>query len=148
MKFKTIIFQAGNNLGIEVPETVIEQLGAGKRPPVIIEIKNYTYKSTVGVMGGKFLIPLSSEHRKKVQVSGGETVEINLSLDKEPRTVELPKAFSDKLKSNKTAKAFFDMLSPGNKMKIVTLLETAKTEETLNRRLEKIIMDLNQQIKP
>ena len=148
MKFKTTIFQKGTNLGIEVPEAVIEQLGAGKRPPVLVEIKNYAYKSTVGVMEGKFLIPLNSEHRKSVQVVGGETVEINLELDSQPRTVELPQALADRLKANETAKEFFDTLAPSNKKKIVALVETAKTEETLRKRLEKIIADLNQKIKP
>jgi hypothetical protein len=148
MKFKTIIFQKGNNLGIEVPEKVITELGAGKKPPVVVTIKNYTYKSTVGVMGGKFLIPLSSEHRKHVQVSGGETVDINISVDNEPRTVEVPKVLKDQLKINKPAAAFFETLSPSNKKKIVTLIEAAKTEETLNKRLDKIISDLNQKIKP
>ncbi len=148
MKFKTTIFQKGNNLGIEVPETVIEQLGAGKRPPIIVDIKNYAYKSTVGVMDGKFLIPLSSEHRKKVQVTGGEAVEINLELDKEQRRIDLPKSLADRLVSNKTAKDFFDTLSPSNKKKIVALVESAKTEDTLNKRLEKIIANLNQKIKP
>lgn len=132
MKFKTTIFQKGNNLGIEVPETVIEQLGAGKRPPVLVDIKNYSYKSTVGVMDGKFLISLSSEHRKKVQVAGGETIEIKLELDKEQRIVDLPESLSVRLVSNKAAKDFFDTLSPSNKKKIVALIETAKTEDTLN----------------
>lgn len=35
----------GNNLGIAVPETVIEQLSAGKRPPVVITIKNKLKKT-------------------------------------------------------------------------------------------------------
>lgn len=148
MKFKTIIFQKGNNLGIEVPENVIEKLGAGKRPPVTVEIRNYKYKSTVGIMAGKFLIPISNEHRKSVQVNGGEIVEINISLDTEPRTTELPKVLKDKLKINKPAQAFFETLAPSNQKKIVALIETAKTEETLNKRLEKIISELTQKIKP
>lgn len=148
MKFKTIIFQKGNNLGIEVPANVIEALGAGKKPPVVITIKNYVYRSTVGVMGGKYLIPLSSEHRKHVQVSGGETLEAAISLDTEPRIVELPKILKDKLKSNKSASAFFATLAPGSQKKIVAQIESAKTEETLKKRLEKIISDLNQKVKP
>lgn len=148
MRFKTTIFQKGNNLGIEVPETVIAQLGAGKRPPVLVEIKDYSYESTVGVMGGKFLIPLSSDHRKNVEVVGGETVEINLELDDQPRTVELPESLAARLRDNEIAKEFFDTLAPSNKKKIVALIETAKTEETLTKRLEKIIADLNQKIKP
>jgi uncharacterized protein YdeI (YjbR/CyaY-like superfamily) len=99
-------------------------------------------------MEGKFLIPLSSEHRKHVQAVGGETVEINLELDNQPRTVALPETLAERLKANETANEFFDTLSPSNKKKIVALIETAKTEETLTKRLGKIIADLNQKIKP
>jgi hypothetical protein len=148
MKFITKFFQKGNNMGIEVPEDVIQKLGAGKRPPIEVTIKNYTYKSTVGVMEGKYLISLSSEHRKSVKVMGGEAVEITLALDTEPRTVELPKILNEKLKIYATAKAFFDALSPSNKKKIVAQIESAKTEETLHKRLAKIMEDLNQNIKP
>jgi hypothetical protein len=148
MKFNTTIFQKGNNLGIEVPQSVIEQLGAGKRPSVVVKIKNYIYRNTVGVMGGKFLIPLSSEHRKNVEVSGGETVEIDLEVDEQPRSIEVPETLAARLEDHPTAKAFFSTLAPSNKKKIVALVETAKTEATLNKRLEKIIADLNQKIKP
>lgn len=148
MKFQTIIFQKGNNLGIEVPENVIELLSAGKRPQVVVELKGYTYRSTVGVMEGKFLIPLNSEHRKKVEITGGETVEVSLNLDTEPRTVELPQGLKGELNINKTALEFFDSLPPSSKKKIVVLLETAKTEDTFNKRLGKIVADLNQKIKP
>ncbi len=64
-KFNTVIFQIGNNTGIEVPEDAIEKLGSGKRPAVKVTLNNFTYRSTVAVMGGKFLIPLSAERREK-----------------------------------------------------------------------------------
>jgi hypothetical protein len=148
MKFNTTIFQKGNNLGIEVPQSVIEQLGAGKRPSVVVKIKNYIYRNTVGVMDGKFLIPLSSEHRKNVEVTGGETLEIDLEVDEQPRSIEVPETLAARFEDHPIAKAIFDTLAPSNKKKIVALVETAKTEATLNKRLEKIIADLNQKIKP
>jgi len=52
MKFKTNIIQSGNNTGISIPEKIIESLKAGKKPPVKITLNNYTYRSTVAVMGG------------------------------------------------------------------------------------------------
>ncbi len=75
MKFITTIFQKGNNLGIEVPQEIIDRLDAGKKPPVVLRIGDYSYRSTVAVMQGKYLIALSSEHRKSVKVNGGDQVE-------------------------------------------------------------------------
>lgn len=148
MKFKTTIFQKGNNLGIEVPETIIQQLGAGKKPPVVVVIKNYTYKSTVGVMGGTFLIPFSSEHRKHIELNGGEIFEVSIDVDKDSRRIELPTVLKDKLKNDKSAQEFFESLSPSYQKKIVISIESAKTEETLNKRLEKIASDLTNKLKP
>ncbi|MFK0186826.1 DUF1905 domain-containing protein [Streptomyces rubiginosohelvolus] len=44
MKFSTTMFQSGNNTGIEVPEDVVEALGAGKRPPVNVTVNGYAYR--------------------------------------------------------------------------------------------------------
>src|SRR5687768_16207766 len=93
IKFNTIIFQEGNNTGIEVPEDVVEKLGAGKRPPVHVTLNGFTYRSTVAVMGGKYLIALSAERRTNAKVKGGDKLDITLELDNEPREVELPQDF-------------------------------------------------------
>lgn len=148
MDFKTTIFQKGNNLGIEVPEAVIDHLGAGKRPPVQVSIKEHTYRSTVGVMNGKYLIPLSKEHRKCIQISGGELVDVRVKLDREPRSVLLPMVLEYKLKNNNSALEFYASLAPSSQKKISLLIESAKTEETLNKRVEKIASDLIKKIKP
>jgi hypothetical protein len=148
MKFKTTIFQKGNNLGIEIPENIIAKLNAGKKPPVLMTIKGYTFRSTVAVMGGKFLIPLSSEHRKFVTVKGGDQLEMNIELDPQPRDVEIPTILALALKDNTNAKTFFETLAPSGKRKIITLIKTAKKDETTDKRLDKVISDLNQHIKP
>ena len=57
MNFRTKILRAGKTAtGIEFPTSVVEALGAGKRPPVRVTINGYTYRSTVAVMGGKYLL--------------------------------------------------------------------------------------------
>lgn len=147
MKFKTKILQSGNNTGIEVPETIMEQLNMGKKPPVIITVNNYTYRNTVAVMGGKYLIALSAEHRKNANLKGGQAVEVDLQLDTEPRIVELPKDFKVLLEKNKVALGFYEKQPPSAKKKIVTLIESAKTEETRNRRITSIITSLGQEKK-
>ncbi len=38
-QFETTLAASGNNTGIVVPDGVIDRLGAGKRPPVIIDVK-------------------------------------------------------------------------------------------------------------
>ena len=52
--------ERGNNTGIEVPGDLIEQLAAGKRPPVLVNVNGYEYRNTVAVMGGRHMISISA----------------------------------------------------------------------------------------
>jgi Bacteriocin-protection, YdeI or OmpD-Associated/Domain of unknown function (DUF1905) len=142
MKFKTKIVQTGNNTGIEVSESVLDRLGGGKKPSVVVTINGYSYRSAVGKMGDKFMISLSAENRKKSGVNGGDTAEINLELDTAPRTVEVPPALQTALNKNKTAKQSFEKLSPSKQKAIVLSITEAKTEETKMKRVEKAIAEL------
>ena len=55
MNFRTKILRAGKTAtGIEFPTSVVEALGAGKRPPVRVTINGYTYRSTVAVRSRTF----------------------------------------------------------------------------------------------
>jgi len=142
MKFKTNITQTGNNTGIEINESTLKKLGGGKKPLVVVTINHYSYRSAVGKMGDKFMISLSAENRKKAGVNGGDAVEINLVLDTEPRTVEIPSDLQKALNKNKIAKANFEKLSPGKQKAMVTAINEAKTEETKIKRIDKAIVQL------
>jgi hypothetical protein len=64
MRFRTTILQSGpTSTGIRVPDEVVESLGAGKRPAVRVTLNGYTYRSTVAVMGGAYMVGLSAENR-------------------------------------------------------------------------------------
>ena len=59
----TLILSGKTATGIQVPDAIVEQLGAGKRPPVRVTIGSYTYRTTVAPMGGQIWIPVSAENR-------------------------------------------------------------------------------------
>ena len=142
MKFKTKILQLGNNTGIQVPETIIEKLGAGKKPPVVITLNKYTYRSTVAVMKGMYLVSLSADNRTKAKVAGGDELEITIELDTAPRTTELPADFKKILDKNKVAAVAYEKLAPSRKKSMVLSITDAKTEETRTKRIEKAISGL------
>jgi Domain of unknown function (DUF1905) len=58
--FETTVAASGNNTAIVVPDEVIGQLAAGKRPAVLVDLNGYQYRNTVGVMGGKHMISISA----------------------------------------------------------------------------------------
>lgn len=142
MKFTTTIVQSGNNTGIEISEQMLEKLGGGKKPLVVVIINNYSYRSAVGKMGDKFMISLSAENRKNANVKGGDTVEIDVDLDTTPRTIAVPMELQEALDKNKSAKANFENLAPSKKKAIALSIKEAKTEETKKRRIEKAIEQL------
>lgn len=143
MKFKTKIVQTGNNTGIEVSEQILNELGGGKKPLVVVRLNNYSYRSAVGKMGDKFMISLSAENRKNANVKGGDEMVVNIELDTKPRTVDLPLPFQKALNKNKIAKKNFEALAPSKKKAIALSITDAKTEETRNRRIEKALEALN-----
>ncbi len=142
MKFMTTIVQTGNNTGIEISEQMLEKLGGGKKPLVVVTINNYSYRSAVGKMGDRFMISLSAESRKNANVKGGDTVEIDVNLDTTPRTIEVPLELQKALDKNKSAKTKFENLAPSKKKAMALSVIEAKTEETKKRRIEKAIEQL------
>ena len=82
LKFKTaLLATGGNTTGIEVPQTVLEALGQGKRPPVKVRFSGYSYQSRIGIMGGRSLIPVSAAHRQASGGKAGDKIEVTVELD-------------------------------------------------------------------
>lgn len=140
-KYKTAIWQTGNNTGIPVPPEVLEALDAGKRPAVKVTIKGYSYRSTVGAMDGQSLIPFSAAHREASGLKGGDKVEVTLELDTAPRTVELPKDLAAALKKA-GVQAAYEGSAPSAKKEFVRQVESAKAADTRQRRIDKIVETL------
>lgn len=145
MKFKATIELNGKTAtGIEVPAEAVEALGGGKKPAVYATIGGYTYRSTVAVMGGRYMLPVSAEHRGAAGVAAGDEVEVALKLDTDPREVKVPEDLAAALAGAPAARAFFDGLSNSNKSRVVLSVEGAKTEETRLRRIDKAVQALSE----
>ena len=142
MKFKTKIVQTGNNTGIEISEEQLEELGGGIRPLVEVTLNNYTYRSAVGKMGNRFMISLSAENRKNAQVLGGDELEVIIELDTKPRTVEVPIELQQELDKDQIKKEKFEKLAPSKKKVMALSVASAKTDETRDRRIQKILSEL------
>jgi hypothetical protein len=129
-----------NATGIEVPADVITALGSTKKPPVIVRLAGgYSYRSTVAVMGGVFMLPFSQEHRAAAGIKPGDALEVTLELDSEPRTVEVPDDLTVALSGKPGAKAAFDEQAFSKRKEFVRQVEEAKTAETRERRIAKIV---------
>jgi hypothetical protein len=128
--------------GIVVPEDIVTALGSSRKPAVQVTVNGYTYRSTIAVMGGKFMIPLSAENCRAAGVAGGETWKITVALDTEPRVVAIPADLAAALDKAGVA-ARFAAAAPSRRKEFVRLVESAKAPETRQRRVQKIVDELS-----
>ena len=141
MSFRATLEQSGKTAaGILVPEEVVKGLGRGKRPPVLVTInRGYTYRSTVAVMGGRYVVGVSTDNRQAAGLQAGDELEVDLQLDIEPREVVVPPDLAVALDDCPEARMFFDCLPYSSKMRHVMSIEAAKTDQTRRRRIGKVV---------
>ena len=135
----TIVSGGGTTAGIEVPDEAVQQLGAGRRPKVVVDVDGYRYRSSVAVMGGRNMISLSTAHRQASGLSAGDTVQVVLELDTAPRELEVPADLAAALDADPAARAFFDGLSYSHRRWHVEQVASAKAEATRQRRVDKTV---------
>jgi hypothetical protein len=141
MKFRATVEATGKTTtGIEVPENVLAALAAGRRPPVAVTINDYTYRTTIGTMGGRQLLSVSAEVRATAGVGAGDHVEVELTLDTAPRAIELPTDLAAALDA--PLRRSFDEMSYSRKQRLIAPIELAKTPETRQRRITKAIAEI------
>jgi Bacteriocin-protection, YdeI or OmpD-Associated/Domain of unknown function (DUF1905) len=145
MKFRSFVEPPEPMRGLEVPPEVVEALGGGKRPAVIITINGHSWKSRVAIMRGRYLLGLSSANRKTAGVATGDEVEVEVEIDAEPRVVVEPADFARALDADPIARTAYDRLSYSRKREHVLAIESAKKAETRIRLIEKALAMLRDQ---
>ncbi|HEY0933431.1 MAG TPA: YdeI/OmpD-associated family protein [Trebonia sp.] len=137
--FDTTLTGIGSNTGIVVPDELIEQLGAGRRPAVLVNVNGYEYRNTVGVMGGRHLISVSAAIRKETGLRADAPVHVVLTLADGPAEISVPGDLAAALAADPAAGAFFARLSPSLRRYHADNVTAAKTAETRQRRVEKAV---------
>jgi hypothetical protein len=140
MRFTAEVEQTGGTTtGIEVPAEVVDALGGGRRPAVRVTINGATYRTSVASMGGRYLVSVSAQNRALTCVHGGDVVEVELVLDTEPRTVEVPADLRAALDAVPEAAAAFDRLPYSHQRQHVEAIAAAKQPATRQRRIDKAV---------
>ena len=146
MRFTTNIELGGKTAtGFAVPDEIVEGLDRGKRPPVVVTVGRHSYRSTIAVMGGRYMIPLSAENREAAGVLAGDQVDVDIELDTEQRVLDVPGDLAAAIAADSAAQAFWDSLSYSRRRRIVLSVDGAKSAETRDRRIAKSVSDLRNQ---
>lgn len=145
MRYRTRIAASGKTTtGIPVPDEVITGLGGPRRPAVTVTLNGHTYRSTVATVDGAAMVSLSAENRTKAGVAAGDEVEVDLALDTQPRTVDVPGDLAAALDADPAARRTFDALSYSKQRWHVLNVEGAKTEATRGRRIDASVAALRE----
>jgi hypothetical protein len=142
MKFQSTVLQSGKSAtGIPIPPEIIERLDAGKRPALHVTVNGYTYRTTVGFMDGQPMLSLSAENRENAGLQAGDMVEVTVEVATEPPTIEVPSDLTAALNQAGVIDAF-EASAPSRRKEYVRQVTSAKTEETRQRRILKVVQQL------
>ena len=132
----------GNTAGFVIPESVVAELGGGRRPKVVVTIGPHTWRSTIASYGGQFLLGVSMENRTAAGVAVGQMLDVDLELDDAPRTVDVPGDLSASLDESPALREAWAAWSFTRQKEAARSLMEAKKPETRARRLDKVLSEL------
>lgn len=133
--------RGGNTAAFDVPPAVVEQLGSGRRPKVVVTLGAHSWRSSIAVYGGAYFLGVSMANRKAANAVDGEIYEVGLTLDEEERTITPP----DDLVAALTEAGLIETwgrLSYSHQREHVQHIDGAKAAATRARRIAKTITDL------
>lgn len=141
VKYETEVLGEGNHASLLIPDWVLEELKTNKRAPLKVTVNGHTYQSTAVGVAGECRVVFPSAERKAAKVSSGDIVEVTLELDSGYREVQMPAELVKAVKSNGLTKTFAD-LSYSKRKEFARQVSEAKTEETLLRRIDKVLKEI------
>jgi hypothetical protein len=136
--YTTTIFRDDSVCFVPVPFDPKEAFGKA-RAPVKVTLNGYTYRSTIALMGGPPFIPLRRSHREAAGLEGGESLEVIVELDEDPRTVDPPADLVKALEAVPGAWQRWAALSYTHQREHVEAIEGARAPETRARRIGRAV---------
>ncbi len=104
-------------------------------------VDGHPYRSTLLPTGhgGHFLV-VKSEIRKSIVKEAGETVNVTIEPDSEPRSISTPKDLLRALEGDERARSAFQKLAYSHQRAYVDWIEQAKKQETRDDRIRKALL--------
>lgn len=136
LQLTTTLEPRGPAAAVILDDDQVAAIGEGpKRFPVRATINGYTWRTTVTRMRGENMLGLNREVRTGAGVEAGDSVEVLIELDTEPREVEVPGALADALAQDPVAKDAFEGMSFTHRKEYARWIDEAKRDETRHKRV-------------
>lgn len=134
------VIQEGERGGawVEVPFDVKRVFGSG-RPKIRALIDGCEYRGSLFSMGGCYRLGVTKAVRSAIGKDVGDSVEVQVELDTEPRVVDVPPELQATLAANHEAKALYDALSYTHRKEYARWVAEAKQQATRDRRAARAV---------
>ncbi|MBC5627704.1 DUF1905 domain-containing protein [Clostridium sp. NSJ-6] len=127
---------------IEIPFDVEEEFDV-KRVKVKALFDGVEYRGSIVKMGLPcYIIGVTKDIRNKISKTYGDTIKVVIEKDVEDRNIEVPEKLNVMFNDNKDACEFYESLSYSQKKKYVEWINSAKKEETFDKRIKETIKKL------
>lgn len=132
--------------GFEVPEEIVDGLGGGGHPKVVVTIGGYSFRTSIARMGGRYLLGVSADRRAAAAagVAAGDVLDVDVQLDTATREVEMPDDLAAAIEADPTAKSFWDTLSHSKQQWHTVQITGAKKPETRAARVARSVAMLHE----
>ena len=124
---------------VAIADDVAASLGLKQHSRVRGTIAGTPYRSSIARYGGVTYLGVHKATVEKGGLAIGDSVEVTIELDTEPREIDIPAELQSALEANAKAKTAWDALSPSHKREHARAVADAKKPATRVRRIEKTI---------
>lgn len=143
MRLRTELASYGEtSAGFVIPDALVDELGGGGRPQVVVTVGDFTWRSSIARMGGQFLLGMSNERRQEAGVAAGDVLDLEIGLDEAPRVVEVPDELAVELDADPAATAAWTSWSYTRQNEAARSIRGAKRPETRSSRLTSVLAAL------
>jgi hypothetical protein len=145
--FTSKIYKIGVNPYVLLPKGILDKLfsdaGKSKGPiPVKGKLNGNSYLQTLVKYSGKWRLYLNGPMLKSAFLGVGDMANIEIEFDPELRTISMHPKLKLALTKNKKAATVFEQLPPYRKKEIVRYVSFLKTDASVIRNVDKIILHL------
>jgi hypothetical protein len=147
IKFRAKIEIIGVNPFVFLPERVLNEVfkQANKnmgKIPVKMKIDGYEFEQTLVKWKGAWRLYLNTPMRKAAQKDVGDIAHFEIAYNPIKRVIPIHPKFEKALNDNKKAKEIFTSLRPSLQLEMIRYFSFLKTEESVDRNVNKTIQFL------
>ena len=137
----------GINPFVFIPEEILNQIfeksGKNKSPiPVKGTVNGKEFKQNLMKYVGEWRLYINLTMLKNSPKRIGEIIEVFVEFDDADRTISIHPELEKAIKESSVASANFENLIPSRRLELIRYINNLKTEESVNRNIEKIIRHL------